>query len=316
MPATRAPADRRIKPPRRVLVIANPVSGGGRGGRRAAALVAALAARGVEVEQRTTTPERNGRRVAQDLRERDGDGFDALAVVGGDGSVHDVINGLGDLELPLAVLPSGTANVWAQDVGLPRAPAPAADAILGGHVVDHPLASCGERRFFLFAGIGLDARIVHRVEAVRARSGGRGGKLQWLVPGVREFFGEPLADLSVVVPGQPPLEHLAQVLVTLIPNYAGPVHFPSIGPAARLLQVLCFPARSKWTWLRIMLAGTLGRLRPGRDYTQIETAGPVQIHSAGAPEPFHLDGGHVGTTPLDVGLTGRAIRLLVPAVDA
>ncbi|MFN2147202.1 MAG: diacylglycerol/lipid kinase family protein [Anaerolineales bacterium] len=109
--------------------------------------------------------------VADVAREAVQASADAVFVVGGDGSVGQVASVLAGTETALGVLPAGTANVWAQELGLPRldwihwfALEQAAEqlAYCEERLVD--LGVCNDHYFLLWAGVGLDAHIVNSIE--------------------------------------------------------------------------------------------------------------------------------------------------------
>lgn len=95
----------------------------------------------------------------------------AVFVVGGDGSVGQVASVLAGTDTALGVLPAGTANVWAQELGLPRldwihwfALEQAAERLANGDVRLVDLGVCNDNNFLLWAGVGLDAHIVNSIE--------------------------------------------------------------------------------------------------------------------------------------------------------
>jgi YegS/Rv2252/BmrU family lipid kinase len=98
-------------------------------------------------------------------------GLDAIFVAGGDGSIHQAVAGLLGSETALAVLPAGTANVWAQELGLPTlswtnwgALETSVKKILNGTVRTMDVGVCQGIPFLLWAGVGFDAFIVHHLE--------------------------------------------------------------------------------------------------------------------------------------------------------
>ncbi len=113
-------------------------------------------------------------------------GYDAVIACGGDGTVHEVVNGLlrhtgngaaSGRVLPLGLIPAGGANVFARALGVPRRAPTAAEhlieAVRSGRRRQVNLASAAGRWFVFSAGLGLDAEVVRAVEA--RRSGGRRG---------------------------------------------------------------------------------------------------------------------------------------------
>ena len=136
---------------------------------------------------------------------------------------------------------------------------------------------------------------------------------QWLWPAWREFVPRPLANLTLTVDGETH-SGLAQVLVTRVRSYAGMMRMPpGIDIADNALHVLAFSRRSKPGLIVTGARAALRRLRPGRDLTHLVTQGPIRIESGDGTEPFHRDGDHGGELPIDVSLTERKVRLLVPS---
>jgi diacylglycerol kinase (ATP) len=96
---------------------------------------------------------------------------DSIIIVGGDGSLNKALPGLIGTGTALGVLPAGTANVWAQELGLPGlrwtrwlALEESAHRLARGSVRSVDVGLCNDKHFLLWAGIGLDAFIVHRIE--------------------------------------------------------------------------------------------------------------------------------------------------------
>ena len=96
---------------------------------------------------------------------------DAVFVVGGDGSIGQAASALVGSDTALGVLPAGTANVWAQELGLPRldwihvfALEQAAERLASGDVRLVDVGMCNDHAFLLWAGVGLDAQVVNGME--------------------------------------------------------------------------------------------------------------------------------------------------------
>jgi YegS/Rv2252/BmrU family lipid kinase len=98
-------------------------------------------------------------------------GLDAVFVAGGDGSIHKAAAGLIETDTALSVLPAGTANVWAQELGLPTlswtnwtALENSVKKLLNGSIRTMDLGVCQGIPFLLWSGIGFDAFVVHHLE--------------------------------------------------------------------------------------------------------------------------------------------------------
>ena len=144
---------------RRLAAIFNPHSGGGGYKRDVPLIFDALRGLGYEVQDLQTEEPGDASRLA---REAVASGFDLVAAIGGDGTVNEIINGLAGSETPLAIIPTGTVNVLAMELGIPLEP-PDAVKLLGGdagHVSWIDLGLAGDRYFGLMAGVGMDAAVV------------------------------------------------------------------------------------------------------------------------------------------------------------
>ncbi len=167
----------------RVQLIANPVAG-----RHAEELIHEarihLGHRGAMVELFLTGGRGDAERfVAQAAA----GGFDRIVAAGGDGTVNEVINGMSAKSPPLAILPLGTTNVLALEIGLPPDLKAACDLAVQGKPTPIHLGLAGKRRFALMAGVGFDAAVVRAVDLGLKRWLGKGAYLVstwqcWLAP--------------------------------------------------------------------------------------------------------------------------------------
>lgn len=145
---------------RRMVVICNPQAAGGSYRRDLPRILEALGALGFSVDQRDTSA--SGDAVTH-AREAVAEGVDLVCAVGGDGTVNETINGLAGSPVPLAIVPTGTVNVLAMELGIPLDPPDAVRVIEKGSLSWIDLGLAGSRYFALMAGIGMDARVVASV---------------------------------------------------------------------------------------------------------------------------------------------------------
>lgn len=246
------------------------------------------------------------------------EGFDTVVAAGGDGTVNEVVEGLagvpGALDtVRLGVLPLGTMNVFARELGLPHHPAAAWQVIQHGveRRLDLPRLEWGapERRagrhFVQLAGAGLDARAIARVNpAAKVWT----GPLAYALAGWQAWRGpQPRVEAATDAARQ------AGELV-LIGNgrfYAGPLPvFPGAQPDDGWLEVLVFERVTALTLLRFAVAWLARRpFRAAR--THALRTGRLEL-TATEPVPIEVDGEHVGFTPGTITLRPRALRVLVP----
>lgn len=91
-------------------------------------------------------------------------GFKQIIVVGGDGTLHEVINGLNSKKITLGMIPTGTGNDFSRTLGISRNPEIAAKEILiNGHPVDIDVGMVNKKLFVNVAGIGFDAQVAEEV---------------------------------------------------------------------------------------------------------------------------------------------------------
>ncbi|MCB9879798.1 MAG: diacylglycerol kinase family lipid kinase [Planctomycetes bacterium] len=293
----------RAAAPRRVLLIANPISGGGRGRVLAGELEAALQRRGVDAETWLT---RAAGCAADRARRAGPEPWHALVAIGGDGTVNEVLNGMPDPTRPLGVLPVGTANVLAMELGLPRRVEPAADALAAGHTRAAAIGTCNGRRFLLFVGCGVDGAIVRRLAEVRT---GTLGKHKWLGPLLHTVRRWPRCRLRVTLADGEVLDDLSSVLVSRVRNYGGILRLlPGTSIDSGLLHVHAFRMRSRAAWLWHGLRATVGMLREGPHLLARATTG-LRIEGTA---PFEIDGDYGGESPVELGLLPERARLIVP----
>ncbi len=296
----------------RVQLIANPVSGSGKGGRLARAVLRRLQERGCSVELRETRRPGDARRFAAEAA-----GFAAVACVGGDGTVNEVVNGLppGDAP-PLAMAPCGTANVLAKELGLPRNAEGIARVIADGREVrwDLGVDRVGGRRFLLFGSAGYDAHVVHAFHAAR-----RGPIRMWeyVVWGLQSILGYRVPCLRVELDGVLLAPGAAWVQVSNVSSYGGPLVFtPRAKADDGLFEVRVLHARRRRDVLRMfwdaILGYFLGIERTLRDVT-FHRARRVRMESAdGSPVPVQVDGDPGGHLPVEFEVVPGGIRVLAP----
>jgi YegS/Rv2252/BmrU family lipid kinase len=246
------------------------------------------------------------------------DGFDTVVAAGGDGTLNEVLNGLGDItdgfqRIRLGVLPLGTINVFARELRLPMGFADAWQVIEQGResVLDLPAAdfTAGgqtQRRYFAqLAGAGLDSRAIELVDWEQKKAI---GPLAYVVAGLRAL-GEPKPPITVVLPSKRVTGEL--ILVGNGRYYGGNFElFPQADLRDGVLDVTVFPKvnwevllRSGWGWLTDQLHASAGCQSFQAEGFALEAPSPVS---------FELDGENAGQLPARFTVQPRALRVLVP----
>jgi diacylglycerol kinase (ATP) len=304
-----APALPPVAPRARIIV--NPTSGSVRGvwGPRDLDEVAAwLGERGLPTEVCRTEYAGHATQLAHEAVRA---GMEMVVAAGGDGTVNDVIQALAGRTTALGVLPLGTVNVWAREMGIPLGLAQAREVLLSGVRRRVDLGRAGSRYFLLMAGIGFDAEVARRVET------------SWL-----KRAGLKLLDYAATVgilgmTHQPTRVWLrydgkrrgTSALMILIGNtrlYAGALTFAKRAVADDgLLDVVIVGGGGLIARMGVLARALLRRasLGPRVRYAQCRV---IRIES-NQPLPVQVDGEVIGTLPMTFSVAPGGLRVVVPA---
>jgi diacylglycerol kinase (ATP) len=298
-----------------VLLIFNPIAGPRSELRRdLERVVDYLGERGWRVRVRTTRKPGDATELARAAVAAQ---CKAVLAAGGDGTVHEVVNGLVGSDTAMGVLPIGTGNVWAKEIGLPTLSLTQPDRLLtaarmlvDGEVRWVDVGQAGDRYFLVCAGVGIDSTVAAQVEP-RSRTTKQLGAVAYLSAGLRiasDFGG---VRGTIVVDDYTIRTRLIMVVVSNIQLYGGLV---KMTPEARvddgLLDVRIFKGLGP-AWVFRHVAGVFTH-RHLRDPMVTHYQGRrVTIYTA-EPFPVQLDGEPVGMTPVSLEVVPRALRVLVP----
>lgn len=264
-------------------------------------MLAELARLGCVVTLRATTARGDAEAIA---RVADPAAFDLVAVAGGDGTINEVINGLAQSALPLALIPLGTANVLAHEIGLRLNPRDIAQAIADGAARDVYLGQANDRRFVMMVGIGIDARIVEGIDPRLKRIG---GKLAYVWSGFRSILSDRPVQYRLSIDGAP---HTAAAAIVAKGHFYGGTFV--LARDARLdaptLQVVLLERPGRWNVVRYGVAIALGRLDRLPD-VRILAARTVTI-DGNAGEAVQADGDLAGRLPLNVSVAEKPLSLI------
>lgn len=287
---------------RRVTVIFNPTSGRRRW-RRLAHVLDALAASGCAVTLRETTQRGDAEAFA---REASRATCDRLVAAGGDGTINEVVNGMSDPALPLALIPLGTANVLAAEIGLSTRTADIARTILHGAPRTVFLGRANARKFAMMAGVGFDALAVTRVHLPIKR---RLGKAAYVIAGLIQLAHQKSTLYDVEIDGA--TYRAASAIVAKGHFYAGRY---ICAPAARLdrpvFEICLFKTPGRWNVLRYAVALALNRLDRLSDVTvvsghRVRITGPTG-------EPVQSDGDIIALLPVELEIVEKGLLLVMP----
>ncbi|HLW86933.1 MAG TPA: YegS/Rv2252/BmrU family lipid kinase [Terriglobales bacterium] len=251
---------------RKALLLYNPLSGR-RQGRRVHEVESAqsvLRAGGVEAASAATAGPSD---AAGQVRQAIDGGCDAVFACGGDGTVHDVVQGLVGSSTALGVIPLGTANSLAHDLGLPLSPTGAARAALTarprriavGRVAYRGLNDAEDTRYFtVTAGIGVDAHLFYKLNPMAKR---RLGMAAYYAKATRLWLTHKMEKFAIELDGEAPRSaEVTQLLAVRIRHFGGVLR--ELAPGASLdredLRLVLFHTRSRAAYLGYVMRGLLG----------------------------------------------------------
>jgi diacylglycerol kinase (ATP) len=310
---------------RRAVLIYNPASGHyfNHRGNHIEEVLAVLRRAGVEADAVATTAPGSATTLVQ---ESIGRGYDTVVACGGDGTVHEVLQTLVGGQTALGVVPLGTANALAADLGLPLSPVKAAQILLTATPVRIPVgriffrdrqgAECS-RFFTVAAGVGADAHLMSRLDAKLKR---RFGYALYAVEGLRvlALHSFPLFQAALVEREgcEPRVEAVSQLLAVRIHDFGGMLHNLAPGAALRngKLRLVAFKTRNRFDYMRF-LAAVLCKRQTFSHRIELLDAVTVECEAGDGSEGrvfAEADGELLGCLPVRMEIVPDALTLLIP----
>ncbi|HHT9155226.1 MAG TPA: diacylglycerol/lipid kinase family protein [Candidatus Tripitaka sp. YC43] len=290
-------------PNSRLKLILNPIAGGGYGLRILPEVVRCLERRGLEVEVFRTQKKGDALEAA-----RNSQNYKAIATMGGDGTFNEVINGALGNDVPLGLIPLGTANVLARELRIPLDPIQAAHVIARGNTRRIDAGKADSRHFFLMAGIGFDAEVVKVLEANRK---GNISMAAYAIPILKAMWNYKFPALDVEVDGKLIAEGAGFVFVSNTRRYTGPF---VITNRARvddgLLDIFIFPGRDYLKLLKYT-AGILFWIADRIQEVKYLQGREIRVSSADEVS-YQLDGDLGGPLPARFQVVPGALNIIVP----
>ena len=290
---------------KRVLVIYNPTAGQWRQ-RRLRATLTALDELGCLLRLYETKCPGDAETVARQISLNEAD---VVVAAGGDGTINEVANGLVNAKHPippLAIIPLGTANVLAQEIGLSGCPAKIAKAIACGKQRTVHLGIVNDRHFLMMAGVGFDAHIVAHVHGTLKRHTGKGAYvLETLWQALR--YGFPVCRVALSETSR----NAYSIVVCNGRHYGGPfIAAPSADLCTPSLEV-CLLHRRGWVHvLHYGLALIRGELAGLSDVTMV-TMTRLRIDGPSGL-PVQGDGDIIAHLPVDIAVSDHTLELIFP----
>jgi YegS/Rv2252/BmrU family lipid kinase len=298
---------------RKTIVIYNPFAGkmGDRGLKRLSAAAEILREAGHDT---WLVPTQGPGTAGAIARRAIADGAELILAAGGDGTINEIAEGVAFSDVPLGILPAGTANVLANEMGLSPTIEGAAASLPNCIPTRISIGrlqclngSARTRLFLLMAGIGLDAKIVYNLSLpLKARL----GKLAYWLAGF-SMIGRQLDEFEVLVEGR--RVSCAFALISKVRNYGGDLE---IAQSTSLLddrfEVVLFEGRNSFRFLTYLARVAVRKLTGVPGISLIRTGSVCMPGAADRHIYIQVDGEYAGHLPASIEIVPDALTLLIP----
>jgi YegS/Rv2252/BmrU family lipid kinase len=238
-------------------------------------------------------------------------GYELFIAVGGDGTASLVASALVNTDIPMAIVPTGTGNVLARELGIPL-DIEAAASLVNGNNRERTIDAMwiGDHVSVLAVGIGISSLTMRHTERQAKR---RFGLLAYMWVGLEQLSGLRLRPFHLEVDGEKRHVRASEVLITnssiigLQPFDLG----PDVQPDDGKVEVCIVRARTLWDYLRVAWSLLARVEKQNENFQCMEARREVQIRTV-KPLPVQADGEIIGETPLKIKVMPAAVRVLVP----
>ncbi len=231
----------------KILIIGNPIASGGDVKKKIDELESILKTRDHITIVYLTRFANDGKTYVSNIDTS----IDRIIVVGGDGTLNEIINGLPtDFSCPVLQLPTGNANLLGHDLYLPRTAKGAADLIEHGKIIMADVGIMNNKKFIMVAGAGFDALITEEVKKHRK---GRLSNLSYIRPLVQSIKKSSSLSYKITI-DETTVAHGAMVLIANVQCYAGicKIAFDA-GVNTGVLDIVIFPKISYISFVKYFL---------------------------------------------------------------
>ena len=235
-----------------------------------------------------------------------------VVAAGGDGTISQVAEALIGTDTRLGIIPVGTANIFARELGIPL-DLEAACALLDGqpHTTSVDAMKVGEQYFVLQIGIGIDSLMIRDTDRQSKR---RFGRAAYLWTAFTRLIGYQPMRFTLVADGKRMRPRASQVLIANGGVLGAPPFRwgPNIRPDDGKIDVCIVSARTALDYLGLIWHTLLGQQRRDRNVRYLTAERSIAV-SADYPLPIQADGEIIGDTPIQIEVVPDALNVIVPA---
>lgn len=272
-------------------------------------IVPALAPFG-KIEIRPTTAPNTAAQIARDAI---AGGARRIVAFGGDGTINETANGVVGSDVPLVILPGGTANCMCVETGIGKRIDRAVQRVVNesedariavGKMTPHTGAA---RHFLAMAGVGLDAIVASEVNlSVKAKV----GKVAYWIAGFA-MFGRSLPQCQAMIDGA--ASQRSFVLISRVRNYGGDLEIARhVGLTDDCFETVSFTGQNSLRYLPYLagVAARFAHVLPGTAYSRATKVSCTQVGANRVP--VQIDGEVVGELPAQFEIVPAALTLRIP----
>jgi diacylglycerol kinase (ATP) len=240
------------------------------------------------------------------------DGADVVVSMGGDGTLNEVVQAIADTPTPVGIVPIGTVNVLARELGLPLDALEAVDVITSGEPLSIDLGKVNGRYFTMMIGLGYDADAAfNMMPQIKQWS----GQLAYWVGAVQSFGRHRAVRAHITLEDGPKRRRLRRLIYLMVVSNThlygdGALKFTPEANVRDGLLDICMIRSARWyrALLHVVLSFT-GRLRSVSDVEYFRAKRVIITTSR--PFPFQMDGDPVGHTPVTIEIAPLALNVVV-----
>jgi YegS/Rv2252/BmrU family lipid kinase len=235
-----------------------------------------------------------------------GSGFDLVAAAGGDGTINEVVNGLKGTGFALGIIPLGTANVVADEIGLSKNARAVARVLVEGPLRPIRVGRVNGRRFVMMAGVGFDANVVSRVSLKLKKMM---GPLAYIWGAGVQGFRDPFAHCAITIDGAG--YRSVSAVACNGRRYGGPfVAAPRANLADDSFQVVLMKGRGWFSVARYGVSLIFGKVGIWPDVEIV--SGRDVVISGTTGQAVQADGDIIAALPVRIEIDPEPVRLAFP----
>lgn len=264
------------------VFIINPTAGSGRAGSTFSKIQESQLYKDIQSETFFTTTNGHAEKVVRELVRADKDRIRAFIIIGGDGTLHEVINGIGNFIIPVAIIPSGSGNDFVRATSFSKNPVTIFELILEGKsdmpywLGNYKFYDGQQRHFVNSIGFGFDAHIAqtaNRSFYKRILNKLRLGKISYIIALIQVLFRYQPMNLKVKVNGENrELNNCFMVTIANHPYYGGGMKIiPDASIRPTVFPVLIIHSISKWKILGVFMTVFIGKHIHFKEVELLET---------------------------------------------